>query len=522
MRSSFPPGHFFLFLYIMKLPKASVIIYSLALAKLVIHLLTMHIYGLHRDAFLYYTLGEHLDWGYVSVPPFIGLLSRFSTIVFGNTVFALRIFPALIGSFSVIIIGKLVRELKGGNLAVLIACLAFVLSPSFLGSNSLFQPTSFNQFFWLLSGYFLVRMVNKGDPRAWFPVMITWGIAFQNKYSISFVILATLAGLLLTPQRKLLWSKYFVLAGITGILIILPNVIWQYNHNWPVVHHLSELQRTQFVNVTIKGILVDQLVNNLPAIFVWIPGLVLFLSRKEVKAYRFLPYMYFFTLLIIILLRGKGYYTLGLYSILFAMGGVALERFYRKPLRFVALGWMVASFGFLLPLGLPLLSYEKLEKYSKPIAPLVNRWEDGEVYSIKQDFADMTGWEELGNIVVQQYLSLDEGTRKEVMIYGENYGHAGSINFYGKKHGLPGTISFNDNFIMWAPDSIENAPMIYVNHEIGDLDMLYDKVELVGRVNNHYFRENGLRIYYCSQPTDILRPFYSNKVAEIKAQYQRK
>jgi hypothetical protein len=515
------PDIYFIYLGVMKLPRTDIIIWALAGIKVLVHLLTMFNYGLQRDAYLYYILGENLDWGFVSVPPLIGVISWFSTSIFGNTVFALRIFPALIGGLSVVVIGKLVSELKGQKIAVLLACLAFVLSPGFMRSNSLFQPVSFNQFAWLLSAYFLVRLVNRNDPKAWFPLMITWGIAFQNKYSITFFILASLAALLLSPYRKIFLTKYFLFAGLSSILLILPNIIWQHLHGWPVIHHMSELQRTQLVNVTLLGFIIDQLVINFPGIIVWVTGLVIFLSRKELRNYRFLVYIYFFTILILILLRGKGYYALGLYPMLFALGGVAIEKYFNKWAVIITVVFMVVSFSAMAPLSLPMLSYEKMAAYSKPMAPVVNRWEDGEVHDIPQDFADMTGWEELGKKVAEFYLSLDEKTQKEVHIYGENYGHAGAISFYGKEYGLPEVICFNDNFVLWAPCSIEKAPMIYVNHEVGDLDELYLKVELVYEIDNPYFRENGLKIYYCTQPTDILQPFYAEKVAEIKSRYVR-
>ena len=149
----------------MKIKQTEIIITGLALFKFLIHLLTNTNYELHRDALLYYSLGEHLDWGYTSVPPFIAVIARLSTTLFGNTTFALRFFTAVIGSISVIIIAKIVKELKGGTLAIVIATLAFIFSPAFLRSNTLFQPVSFNQFFWLLSGYFIVKLINIKYPK---------------------------------------------------------------------------------------------------------------------------------------------------------------------------------------------------------------------------------------------------------------------------------------------------------------------------------------------------------------------
>ncbi len=505
----------------MKLSKEQYLVFSLVLLKLIIHLFTLNNYELQRDAYLYYTLGENPDWGFISVPPLIAVISKLSTSIFGNTVFALRLFPALIGGLSVWLIAKFVKELKGSILAVALACLAFILSPAFLRSNSLFQPVSFNQFFWLLSFYLLLKMINRQDPKFWIWIMITWGFAFLNKYSIAFIILATLAGLLLTKHRKLYLSKYFILGGMVGILIILPNLVWQYKHNWPVVSHMAELARYQLVHVTVPGFLIDQVLMNFPALAVWVTGLVLILFNKTHRDHLVFGYIYLFTVTVLLLTSGKSYYTLGLYTMLFAFGGLSIDLYFRKWMKIAVLALMPLLLLPMLPVSLPLLKYERLEAYTKPMANFVNRWEDGNVYNIPQDYADMTGWKELSEIVIPFYSSLNDSIRSECLIYGENYGHAASLYFYGKKHGLPQPLSFNDSFILWAPDSIDNVPMIYVNHEIGDLDELYGSVKLVGVVGNPYFRENGLKVYYCSEPLPLLKPFYAEKVAELKARYQR-
>lgn len=505
----------------MKISKENILVSSLAILKLTIHLLTMHNYGLQRDAYLYYSLGEHLDWGFVSVPPFIGLVSWISTSVSGNTIFALRIFPALIGALSVFIIARLVKELKGSFTAVLIACIAFVLSPAFLRSNSLFQPVSFNQFFWLLSFYFLVRMINRKDASYWYRIMLLWAIAFLNKYSISFIILAILISLLMSRQRKLLFSKHFIISGFLAVLVIFPNLLWQYNHNWPVITHLAELQEYQFVHVTVKGYLIDQIFMNFPALIIWMSGLIMVLTSRRTKEYRLLGWTFLLTLLIILLFRGKSYYTLGLYTTLFALGGIAVDTYFKPRMKWIVMGLVVILFVPLAPISLSLMDYEKLERYTSRMAPIVNRWEDGEIHSIPQDFADMTGWEELAAMVIMKYRSLEEADRDRCMIFAENYGQAGAINFYGKKYGLPEVISFNDNFILWAPDSADMVPMIYVNHAPGDIDELFQEVNLVGTITNRFFREDGLNVYYCTNPREIFPGFYAGKVSEIKTRYRR-
>ena len=143
------------------------VIITFMLANLLIHFSTNTIYELQRDAFLYSALGEHLAWGYHSVPPSIGVFANISRFLFGDTTFALRFFPAVTGACSLLLIGLMVKEMGGNRFAQIIACLAFLTAPSFLRSNSLFQPVSFNQFYWLLISFLVFRLIRNGKPQYW-------------------------------------------------------------------------------------------------------------------------------------------------------------------------------------------------------------------------------------------------------------------------------------------------------------------------------------------------------------------
>ena len=436
----------------------------LMLVKLGIHFATNTNYDLHRDAFLYYALGEHLDWGYVSVPPFIALVSRISVFLFGNTVFALRFFPAVVGSFSVLLIALIVKELKGTTLAVIIAATAFILS-------------------------------------------------------IAFFMLACFTALLLTGHRKLLWSKYFLLGCVIGMVIILPNILWQYHHNWPVITHMKELQQTQLVNVSLVGFFVDQLSMNFSGLIVWLTGLIAFLFAKSEKKYRVFSFIYLITIVILILLRGKSYYSLGLYSILNAMGGYAVDKYFRPFLKYGALALVVVLSFFFMPYSLPLFSHEKMAEISEKTAAFTNRWEDGKVHNLPQDYADMTGWKDVAGMVVGAYQELSPEQQEHCMIFAENYAIAGAILFYGKAHNLPEPVSFNDNFILWAPDSADPDVLLLVNWNKGDIEPFFGSVRQAGEIDNIYFRDNGLKVYICEDPADDFPVFYAQKVASLKQKY---
>jgi hypothetical protein len=446
----------------------------------------------------------------------------------GDSPFAIGFFPALIGALSVIVIALIVKELDGGKWAIVMACSAFILSPAFLRSNTFLMPVSFDQFAWLLSGYFIVKLVQSQNPKYWMHLGVVWGLAFLNKYAIVFFALAFLLALLLTPNRSLIRSKYFVIGFLLGFLIILPNLIWQHNHNWPVIGHMEELRRTQLVNVSVSSFLLLQILMNLHAVIVWLLGLLFFLFGQAGKKYRLVGLTFLFTIFILMLLSGKHYYTLGVYPVLFAAGGVAMEKYFVEKLRFLkpaVLALMLLIFLPVIPYSLPVLPLDKMAAYAQASQKFglegALMWEDGRIHALPQDYADMTGWRELAEIVIRTYRGLNETEKAHSVIYAENYGQAGAIKYYGKKHGLPEPVSFHETFVLWAPDSTNLTTLIYVNDELGeDIQHLFGEITLAGQVNNIHFRENGVQVYLCRQPQNGFAKFYQEKVGFLKSRYR--
>jgi uncharacterized membrane protein len=116
--------------------------------KVGLNLLAMSHFGFHRDELLHLALGDHLDWGYKEVPPFIALLAKISTTVFGSSVFATRIFSTLFSGLIIWFTGQIVVELGGRKFAITLACMALIFSPAFAASGYLFQPVVFDQLWW--------------------------------------------------------------------------------------------------------------------------------------------------------------------------------------------------------------------------------------------------------------------------------------------------------------------------------------------------------------------------------------
>ena len=395
-------------------------------------------------------------------------------------------------------------------------------SGAFLRGNSLFMPVCFDQFFWLLSSYLIFKMVITKNPKLWLWIGLVFGLAFLNKYSIVFFASVVIVALFISEHRRLLASKYVLYGFLIGLLIVLPNLFWQYSYNWPVIRHMAELQRTQLVNVTAANFLKQQIFMCFSSLLIWSAGLSLLFIPGE-KKLRFIGWTFIILIAIILLGRGKPYYTLGAYPMMFAAGGYVLEKYLtgkRTNLIYAILFITISISVLTSPLALPYAAFKTVKRYCDPQTGIeTQRWEDGEIHPIPQDYADMTGWIELTEIVSKAYNMLDEQEKENCTIYAENYGLAGAVQFYGYRYGLPLPLCFNDSYLLWAPDSITDGPFIYINHQIGDIDDLFTSYQEIGHVDNENFRENGVKVLLCKYPKKQWRDFYARKVHMLKNNY---
>jgi len=487
------------------------IILLFAIAKLVVHLVTATNYGLHRDAYLYLAQAQHPEWGYFSTPPLLAFIIRIHTFLWGDSVLAVRLLPALAGTAGIFLVGWLIRHLRGGALAQVTGMTAYLLSPAFLRPAALLQPVVFNHLFWLLAAVVILRLIQKQDPRMLLWMIPVLGLGWLNKYSIIFYGFALLAALVISRHRQLLWSKYTLLTLAGGLLLILPNLVWQYRHHWPVVTHMSELQQTQLGNVLLRDFLPAQVVMHLPALPVWAGGLIWLIGAREHRHYRVYAWAFGFTLLLIILLKGKFYYTIAAYTMLVVFGGLAWERWINRShvtFAFAVLGFIVVTGMVALPYSLPVYKPARMAEFCRrqiggPMEVML-KWEDGKVHELPQDYADMVGWDELGRIVWDFFETLPDSVRSGIVVYGENYGIAGALLYHRPDPSYPPVFSFADAFMQWAPRTPRGEYFMYSGWS-DRLPQYFGELELVGRVEDPWFRESGVPVYYGTGPTPKLR-----------------
>ncbi len=185
---------------------------SIACAVLLLHILTNGRYGFHRDELQFLSDARHLDWGYVSFPPFTPFVEHIALGLFGLSLVGLRLFSAIVQAIAIVISGLMARELGGGRLAQVTTALAVAFSPLALFSGTEFQYTSFDFAWWLLIAYFVIRLLRSDNPRWWLAIGACVGVGLQTKYAIVFFIAGILGGLVLTrdaalPEERLVLGR---------------------------------------------------------------------------------------------------------------------------------------------------------------------------------------------------------------------------------------------------------------------------------------------------------------------------
>lgn len=456
-------------------------------------------YELQRDEYLHLDQAHHLAWGFQSVPPFTSWVS-YLILQLGNSIFWVKFFPALFGALTILVVWKAIEELNG-NLYALILGATCVLFSVLLRLNSLFQPTSFDVLSWT-TFYFVLLNYFKTENSKWlFIGAIVFALGFLNKYNIIFLGLGLLPALLLTEQRKVFTKKELYFSILLGLIIILPNLIWQYQNHFPVIHHLSELASSQLVNVNRLDFLKSQIFFFIGSLFVIIAAFYALFFYKPFKCYKAFALLPIFTLIVFIYFRAKDYYAIGLYPIYISFGSVFLAdklqqgwKKYLQPL-FIAI-----------PIVFVILLFNLVFSYKSPEYIITNNqtyqklgllhWEDGKDHELPQDYADMLGWKELAFKVDSIYLNLP--SKQKTLVLCDNYGQAGAINYYSQQNIQ--AVTFNADYINWFDLKKKYENIIRVKSddiatELQETSPLFQNSKLATTITNKYAREFGTTIF---------------------------
>jgi 4-amino-4-deoxy-L-arabinose transferase-like glycosyltransferase len=190
-----------------------------AAAGVALLLLVAGRYGYHRDELYFLACGKRLAWGFVDQPPITPAIARLSQAVAPDSLVALRVVPSLIYGSLVILAALTPRELGGGRTGQIGASLCAAVAPGLLLAGHLLSTTTPDLLVWAIVTFLLIRLLRTEEMRLWLAIGLAIGIGLENKWSIGFLVIGLLVGLLLTPQRRFLFTPWFVGAVILALLL---------------------------------------------------------------------------------------------------------------------------------------------------------------------------------------------------------------------------------------------------------------------------------------------------------------
>jgi 4-amino-4-deoxy-L-arabinose transferase-like glycosyltransferase len=345
-----------------------------ALADLLIHFLTNGQYGYFRDDLYYLACSEHLDWGYADCAPLIALVAKLRRAILGDLLFAIRFFPAMAGAVKILFTRLTTIEFGGKRFAVMLACLCVLIAPGYLGIDTLLTMNAFEPVFWMGCAYFAILAIKRNKPRFWVGFGLLAGLGLLNKHSMLFFGFSVVMGLLLTRERRCFANKWIWIAGALAPAIFLPNLIWQYQHQWATLELLNNVQKTG-KNVVLSPplFMAQQIFILLPLTApVWLAGLWFLFFDAAGKRFRTLGVTYVVVLTAMIALEAKNYYLLPVYPMLFAAGAVLGEKLLcaRRKLAWLKVACpaiLVAGGAVIAPLAMPILPVETLLRYQRAL-----------------------------------------------------------------------------------------------------------------------------------------------------------
>ena len=479
---------------------------AFALTKLLLHfaltLYTSHLgYSYFRDEFYYLACGHHLAWGYVDQGPVVALQARLGELLFGDSVFGIRVLSAVAGALTVFLGGLLAWAMGGGRSAQALAMFGLLCVPEYIGLGGYLSMNSCEPGFWMTCALALLLVQRGYSQRLWWTVFgVSAGLGLLNKPSMAFFLVAVAMGLLCTPTRRLLFTRWAALGIALLLIIALPNVLWQIHNHWPTLEflHNGQVQHKTVILNPIQFFLAQfstlQPVNAL----LWITGVISLLRAKSIRDTRWLGLTYVLFYLIMEALHGKDYYLSGIYPALFAAGGIAWERRFALSRRVMAErlvafpmfeGALLATSLLLLPMSSPVLRPATWVRYAATLHLRADSTDTSATGPLPQFYADRFGWEELTDTVVKTYQSLSPEDTKQVCLVMTNYGEAGAIDLLGKRMepALPPAIGPQNSYWMWGTHGCNWKVILFVTENSpADEAAVWDSVELVARLDNPY------------------------------------
>src|SRR5690606_31063576 len=143
-------------------------------------------YGLFRDELYYIACTGHLDTGYVDQPPLSIYILKAWIFVFGDSLFSVRMVPAICAALTVWLTGVIVIRMGGGRIAQFMAC-TLTFSLGNIVMSSFYSMNAIEILSWTIVAFLIVEIVQSGEKKFWIWLGLVLGLGLLNKIGVLFL-----------------------------------------------------------------------------------------------------------------------------------------------------------------------------------------------------------------------------------------------------------------------------------------------------------------------------------------------
>ena len=414
-------------------------------------------YGLFHDELYYWAGAKRLGLGYVDHPPLAPWVLAGVMALVGDGRLAFGLVPALCGAGTVLLTGRTAQRLGAGGFGQILAGLCVAVMPFNLVLFSFYSVNALEILFWTAATFVLVELIRTGNERLWLGVGAIAGIGLLNKHTFVLLAAGIAVGIVATPLRTQLRSRWLWLGGAVALLLALPNLIWNAQHDWPSLAFYSSRPAIDLPATLLQALELQVLGANPATVLVWVPGVLFLLFSRRVRAYRPLA-IAFLTLFVVILLSGqrRADRIAGIYPIVLAAGATFWDQWRGRGHTGVriALTGLVLAFGALVvPAILPIMPPQAVGEYFEALGekPEIETSDVGQ--AIPLFLIGRLEWERFADEVMDAWQALPPGQQERAVVLAPHWVFASVVQYYGRDRELPPVVAPHNAYWFWREDA---------------------------------------------------------------------
>lgn len=206
--------------------------------------------GLVPDEAYYWEWSRHLDFSFYDQGPGVAIYIKLFTLVFGDTLLALRTASNVASLVTTIFVFKISDILEFSKIQKIYLYLFIIFIPAFFAGGFLIMHDSPLLLSWSGALYFTVKYLKERKNAFLYPLFLFLGLGALSKHTMVFFVFSLVIWILLSPKEFSIFKNiHFYLGILLTFLIISPVIYWNLNHNWDNIDAIANLRSAGSVNV---------------------------------------------------------------------------------------------------------------------------------------------------------------------------------------------------------------------------------------------------------------------------------